>query len=259
MNADKNADLAYLRSSAFIGGQFLFLLRGSRRRGLLANLFEVLLHHRLQRHRHFVSGNLGARLRMLRALARVGRAQLLIGGLHFDRRLASQVCRALAQNLADLSHGRELLGVLDILIAILAADAAAGLLARLLGIALALALALLRVFGVLGFLAVLAFLRVALLALLRRAFLAVLLLRPLLRLAGIRLLLFLRSLLLTLLLLRLHAREQILERVLHLAHQRGFVVGVLVLLAFLIALLLGVALLAGLTFIAVLAVVAFGG
>ena len=159
---------------------------------------------------------------MLCTLFRIGCAQLLAGVLHFHRGFAGQVGRPLAQNLRNLAHGGKLFRVLDGLVAVLAADSTAGLLAALLGIALALPLALLRILGVLGFLAVFAFLRVALLALLRRPFLAVLLLGPLLRLARV-LLLFLRPLLATLLrlLLRLHARHQVLERILHLVHQRA--------------------------------------
>src|ERR1019366_3290475 len=134
---------------------------------------------------------------------------------------------ALAQDLADLAHGGELLGVADGLIAILAADAAAGLLARLFGIALALAFPLLRVLRVLGFLALLAFLRIALLAaVLLLAILAVLL-RALRRLGlrGFLVLARLRGA--WLVLLGFGLGEQILEGILQLVHQAGAFTGVL--------------------------------
>src|ERR1017187_9574099 len=173
---------------------------------------------------------------MLCPLLRVGCVQLLIGGLHLHRGLAADGGGALAQDLADLAHGRELFGILDGFIAILAADAAAGLLAGLLRIALALAFPLLRVLRILGLLAVLAFLGIALLlAVLRLAILAVLL-GTLLRLAlgGFPVLARLRRALLVL--LGFGFGEQILEGILQLAHQAGTFTGVLVVL--LLALLL---------------------
>src|ERR1035441_634740 len=159
------------------------LLHGHRR--LLAHLFEILLHVGLQRHRDFVAADFRAPLRVRGALLRIGRAQLLIGGLDFHRGFAADGGGALAQNLADLTHGGELLGVADGLVAILAADAAAGLLARLLGIAraLALPLPLLRTLGVLGLLPVLPFLRIALLAAVPRLAVLAVRLGTLLRLA----------------------------------------------------------------------------
>src|ERR1019366_3859051 len=191
------------------------------RRGLLAHLLEVLLHVRLQGHGDFVAADFRAPLSVLCTLLRIGRAQLLIGGLHFHGGFAADVGGALAEDLADLAHGGELLGVTDGLIAILAADAAAGLLAGLLGIALALPFPLLRVLGILGFLAVLAFLRIALLAaLLRLAILAVLLLGAR-RLALGGFLLFALLLGALLVLLGFGFGHQILEGVLQLAHEAG--------------------------------------
>src|SRR5215475_9013839 len=98
---------------------------------------------------------------MLRAVIGVRRAQLLAGGLHFHRGLAGQICRPFAQDLRDFAHGGKLLRVADVLVTVLAADAATWLLASLPGVALALPLALLGILGVLGLLAVLAFLGVA--------------------------------------------------------------------------------------------------
>src|ERR1019366_4299166 len=180
----------------------------------------------------------------LRTLLRIGRAQLLIGGLHFHGGFAADVGGALAEDLADLAHGGELLGVTDGLIAILAADAAAGLLAGLLGIALALPFPLLRVLGILGFLAVLAFLRIALLAaLLRLAILAVLLLGAR-RLALGGFLIFALLLGALLVLLGFGFGHQILEGVLQLAHEAGtfaraFGILLLALPAFAVALAVG--------------------
>src|ERR1022692_826543 len=169
----------------------------------------------------FVAADFRAPLSVLRTLLRIGRAQLLIGGLHFHGGFAADVGGALAEDLADLAHGGELLGVTDGLIALLAADAAAGLLAGLLGIALALPFPLLRVLGVLGFLAVLAFLRIALLAaLLGLAILAVLLLGARqLALGGFLIFALLLGALLVL--LGFGFGHQILEGVLQLAHEAG--------------------------------------
>ena len=84
--------------------------------------------------------------------------------LHFDRGFAADVGETLAENLADLAHGSKLLGLLNTLIAILAADTAAGLFAGLVGVAFAGAFALL-ILRLLGFVARLAVLRIALLLL----------------------------------------------------------------------------------------------
>ena len=176
---------------------------------------------------------------------RVLGAELLLGVLHLDGGLAADGLRALADDLADLAHGGELLGVLQLLIAVLAADAAAGLFAGLLGVAVARALALL-ILGVLRLLAGLAVLPVGLLlaALLLLAVLGLLLFGALLSLALLPLLLA-RFLLAGLALLRLHLGEDVLDRVLHLAEQAIVVrvAGVLLgipLLAVLVALLAGV-------------------
>src|SRR5262249_54276884 len=113
---------------------------------LFADLFEILLYVGLERHRHFVAIDLRTALGVLSALVHVIRAELLIGGLHFHRRLAGNVLRPLAHQLGQLSHGCKLLRILDRLVAVLTADAAAGLLGGLLRITLALTLLLLGVF-----------------------------------------------------------------------------------------------------------------
>ena len=151
-----------------------------------------------------------------------------------------------------------MLGLANRFIAVLAADAAARLLAGLLRFALACSFTLLPV-GVLGFLGVLTFLRFALLAALLLAILAVGLLGALLRLAlG---LLIHGALLGAGLLLRFDLGEQVLEGVLHLAHQAGILKGVVgVLLAGLLILILigfAIARLAVLVIVAVFAGAAF--
>ena len=155
--------------------------------------------------------------------------------LHFDRGFAADVGGTLAENLADLAHGSELLGLLNTLIAILAADTAAGLFAGLVGVAFAGAFALL-ILRLLGFVARLAVLRIALLLL--AALLAILgglllLAAVLLPLALLLLALVGPSLLLAALvaLLRLNLRKQVLYGVLHFAQEAGVFAGIAVLLA----------------------------
>ena len=115
---------------------------------------------------------------MLRAALHVCSVQLLAGILHFDGGFARHGRRTLADQFGDLAHRGQLFGALDGLVAIFAADAAAGLLTRLLRfVAGALALRLLPIFLI----AVLPLLRIgliggALLAVLRILLLALLLL-----------------------------------------------------------------------------------
>src|ERR1022692_2073329 len=95
---------------------------------LLAHLLEVLLDVGLQRHRDLVAIDLSAGSGVMRVALGVGRAQLLIAVLHFHGQLAGNVGRALADDLADLAHGRKLFGELHVFAAVLPANAASGLL-----------------------------------------------------------------------------------------------------------------------------------
>src|SRR5580700_2252537 len=98
---------------------------------------------------------------MLRAALHVGRVQLLAGGLHLHRRLPGNRGRPLADQLADLAHSRQLLCLPYLFAAVVAADAAPGLLGGLLRFILSGALAL-RILPVL-LIAFLTLLRVGLL------------------------------------------------------------------------------------------------
>src|SRR5215469_9630266 len=83
---------------------------------------------------------------MLRAALDVGGVQLLAGALHFNGGFARYRRGTLANQFGNLAHGGELLGALNGLVSILAADAAAGLFTRLLRfVAGALALRLLPI------------------------------------------------------------------------------------------------------------------
>jgi hypothetical protein len=65
---------------------------------------------------------------VMRVALGVGRAQLLIAVLDFHGQLSGDIGRALADDLADLAHGRKLFGELHVFAAVLPANAAAGLL-----------------------------------------------------------------------------------------------------------------------------------
>src|SRR5579862_1980638 len=65
---------------------------------------------------------------MRRLFLRPRSFQLLLAVSHFDHHLAGDVLRALAENLADLAHGLELLGFLGGFVAVGRADAALGIL-----------------------------------------------------------------------------------------------------------------------------------
>src|ERR1017187_3006860 len=75
-----------------------------------------------------VAIDLSAGSGVMRVALGVGRAQLLIAVLHFHGQLAGNVGRALADDLADLAHGRKLFGELHVFAAVLPANAASGLL-----------------------------------------------------------------------------------------------------------------------------------
>jgi hypothetical protein len=83
------------------------------RRRLLPHLSEVVFDVALDRDQNLVAVDFAGALRMLHAALRVRRLQHLAGGLHFDRRFAADVLGALADPLADLAHGGQLLGLAD--------------------------------------------------------------------------------------------------------------------------------------------------
>src|SRR6185369_17398046 len=162
---------------------------------------------------------------MLIPALRVWRVQLLAGGLHLHRGFPADGRGPLSKDLADFPHGGQILRLLDAFIPVLAAHAAAGLLAGLLRVALAGALTL-GILSVLCLFSSLTFLGVALLAaILRLAFLAGLLFAVLLALALAALLISLRLLVAGLALLRFHSRQQVLGKILDLAHQAGVLTG----------------------------------
>src|SRR5205823_4305075 len=103
------------------------------RRLLFPHLLEILFHVGLQGNRNLVAADLGARLGVLHGPVAVLGMQLLVRGLHFDRSFAANRLRTPADDLTDLAHRRQLLRFFQPLLAILAADAATGLLAGLLG------------------------------------------------------------------------------------------------------------------------------
>src|SRR5262245_27831150 len=142
-------------------GAPLFLRRGR----LLTDLLEVVLHVALHCHWHFIAIDLGPALRMLRAALCVRRPDLLAGGFYLHRGLARHRLRPLADNLADLAHRRQLFGLLDALVAVLAAHSAARLIARLLRVVFAGAFTI-GILRVVGLIARLTFLRIALLSVL---------------------------------------------------------------------------------------------
>src|SRR5262245_20523065 len=91
---------------------------------------------------------------------------LLARGLHLHSSLAGHRGGTLPQDFADFPHGGDLLGLPDLLVAVLATDTASRLLAGLLGIVFPVALAVLLL-RVLGFVAGLPFLWLPLLRVLR--------------------------------------------------------------------------------------------
>jgi hypothetical protein len=96
--------------------------------GLFPHLLEILLHVRLQRDRNLVAVDLPASLGVMRVALCVLCAQLLIAVFDFDSKLSRDIGGALADDFADLAHGRKLFGQLHVFAAVLPADAAARLL-----------------------------------------------------------------------------------------------------------------------------------
>ena len=120
----------------------------------VSDLLEVLFYVALERSRDFVPADVGVAFAVLRAALRVGRAQNLGGGgLHLDRRLACDVLLPLADNFGDFPQRGHLLGLLDVLVAVLAAHAAPWLFAGLAGIAVPVAF-IACLFRILGLVAV---------------------------------------------------------------------------------------------------------
>jgi len=79
----------------------------------------------------FVAVDLPARLGVSGLLLAVRRAQLLIAGSHLDGHLPGQSRLAASEQLADLPHRGELLGLARLLEPVFLADAAASLAGRL--------------------------------------------------------------------------------------------------------------------------------
>src|SRR5712691_10858261 len=110
-------------------------------RGLFSHLLEILLHILLEGHRHLVAIDLAAGLSVRRFAVRVRCFELLLRGIHLNGHFAGHIGRALADNLADLAHGGELLGQFGVFRSVLLADATTRVVAGLLIRAFAAALA----------------------------------------------------------------------------------------------------------------------
>src|SRR5579864_3741654 len=134
------------------GGCLRFAARGGfalANRRLFSQLLEVLLHVLLKNHRHFVTADVAAGIGVRDVGLRIRSLQPLLARRHFHRDLARHVGGALADDLADLTHGGQLFSELGIFVPVLAADAAARLVGGLLigAVAAALGLRVLAIFA----------------------------------------------------------------------------------------------------------------
>src|SRR6266404_2610298 len=105
-------------------------LRRPRVRRSLPDLFEVLLHELLVNQRYLVAVDLATGFDMRSLLLRPRRLELLLARTDLHHHFAGDLSRPLADDLADLAHRRQLLGLARGLVAIRRADSALRILIR---------------------------------------------------------------------------------------------------------------------------------